>query len=1065
MNIPKKALALVLCFCLVLPLLPAAVFAAESQNSGGTRYETVPVQVNPLYAGVIQPEDIPLQPDLNSDRAYVTASNFVSESVAAEQVRGFLKDRTNSFTVYVFSYQMNTSEIASDVLAAACAHTGDPTEGDYLRWSWTTWGANCTREPGVGYYLHTITYSFTFTTTAQQEQEMNSAVDALLASLNVSAQSDYQKICTVYDYICNNVSYDHAHENDSSYNRMFSAYAALVDQTAVSHGYALLFYRLMLELGVDARVIPGDAGGPHAWNIVKLGDVYYNLDATWDAGKSDYGYFLRSSISFTGHVRQLEYTSTAFHTEFPIAEDDYIDGVPGVPEKIYTRGSCGVNASWTLDREGTLRVFGSGDTGHYSDNGGLDYYSPWTYWKDAIKALEVDEGITSLGTHTFSYSPNLTTVSLPGSLITIGERAFADCPCLASINLPNGLETIASCAFIRCRSLTEIHMPNTVTHMGENAFQECTSLEEVTLSNKLTKISAISFWNCTSLKEIYIHDGVTEIDLIAFQNCTSLETVRLPDTLQTIGASAFAQCGKLTGVKFPYGLKVIDVDAFRECTSLTSVTIPATAYYVGGFYGCKNLETAVLNGSGVIEKNAFAECSKLRTLEINGAVEEIHEYAFKNCVSLKEVTIPESVYSLDGFTGCTGLERVVLNNRGTMAVFAFSGCTQLRDVQINGNMYSIGMCAFSNCTSLKKIVFPDSITMLDWCSFSGCTALTEIVFRGNAPKIGDDAFSRVTATAYYPANDSTWAASVMQNYGGNITWVAGEGSVEEEIPQDPDVVFVAASLSLKGDIGLNYYAQLSHRIRSDSSAYMNFSGSGANRQVAIGAGVYDASDDSYRYSVALNAKNMGDEVTAQVYNANGAVGDSKTLSIKYYADYVINNSVKQSFVNLMKAMLNYGAAAQVNFGYDTNHLVNADMTEADRTLPASLNVGGYAHTWSGEENGIEITSASLLLQSETKIRIYFKVKSGYQISDFTFTIDATEVTPVQSGDEYYIEKANVAAKDLDTMYTFRLGNRQLVYCGLSYVNQVLTYSKDDKLINLAKALYCYNQAANAYFGA
>ena len=286
-----------------------------------------------------------------------------------------------------------------------------------------------------------------------------------------------------------------------------------------------------------------------------------------------------------------------------------------------------------------------------------------------------------------------------------------------------------------------------------------------------------------------------------------------------------------------------------------------------------------------------------------------------------------------------------------------------------------------------------------------------------------------------------------------------------ETPSDICVTFVGASLSLKGDIGLNFFAIIPEEVRLDPNAVMRFTVGSTVKSVPLSQGTLDPSDGSYRYSIPLNAKNMGDNVTAQVFVGDTPVGGTKTLSIKYYADYVINNSSKANFVNLMKAMLNYGAAAQVNFGYDTAHLVNADMSAADRQLPATLDVSGFAHTWSGEENGIEVTSASLLLQSETKIRIYFKLKSGYQLSDFTFTVDGVQVTPVQSGDEYYIEKANVAAKDLDTMYTFRLGNRQLTYCGLSYVNQVLNYSRDEKLINLAKALYAYNQAANAYFGA
>ena len=284
-----------------------------------------------------------------------------------------------------------------------------------------------------------------------------------------------------------------------------------------------------------------------------------------------------------------------------------------------------------------------------------------------------------------------------------------------------------------------------------------------------------------------------------------------------------------------------------------------------------------------------------------------------------------------------------------------------------------------------------------------------------------------------------------------------------ELPKLDGVRFVGASLSLKGDIGLNFFAITPEEVRLDPNAVMRFTMGSTVKNVPLSQGTLDPSDGSYRYSIPLNAKNMGDNVTAQVFVGDTPVGGTKTLSIKYYADYVINNSTKAVFVDLMKAMLNYGAAAQVNFGYDTANLVNADMTEADRTLPAALDVSSFAHTWSGEEAGIEITSASLLLQSETKIRIYFKVKSGYQLSDFTFTVDGKEVNPVRSGEEYYVEKTNVAAKDLDTMYTFRLGNRQLTYCGLSYVNQVLNYSRDEKLINLAKALYAYNQAANAYF--
>lgn len=65
---------------------------------------------------------------------------------------------------------------------------------------------------------------------------------------------------------------------------VFTAYSALYNGEAVCQGYAQLIYRILKQLGISVRVIPGygkDKTVHHGWNIVKLGDYYYNLDATW----------------------------------------------------------------------------------------------------------------------------------------------------------------------------------------------------------------------------------------------------------------------------------------------------------------------------------------------------------------------------------------------------------------------------------------------------------------------------------------------------------------------------------------------------------------------------------------------------------------------------------------------------------------------------------------------------------------------------------------------------------------------------------------------------------------
>lgn len=86
---------------------------------------------------------------------------------------------------------------------------------------------------------------------------------------------------------------------------------------------ASLLYRMVLDAGVDARVISGDAGGPHAWNIVRLNGKYYNLDSTWDAGRENYSYFLKSMKAFSDHERDEDYSSLEFTEAYPMAESDY----------------------------------------------------------------------------------------------------------------------------------------------------------------------------------------------------------------------------------------------------------------------------------------------------------------------------------------------------------------------------------------------------------------------------------------------------------------------------------------------------------------------------------------------------------------------------------------------------------------------------------------------------------------------------------------------------------------------------------------------------------------------
>ena len=214
---------------------------------------------------------------------------------------------------------------AGEVIKEALfTHTKNPIEGDYLRFQYREYSVTRYLVTSGSRYCYLIFMDVVYMTDTAQEAAVSAAVSSLLGSLGVNSMDSYSKTKTIYNWICQNVSYDYAHVGNTEYLKQFSAYGALVERTAVCQGYAVLLYRLLLESGVDVRVIPGTGNSTlHAWNIVELNGVYYNVDSTWDAGKDSYGYFLCSEADFSGHIRLDGYRTDAFMTSYPMSSKTY----------------------------------------------------------------------------------------------------------------------------------------------------------------------------------------------------------------------------------------------------------------------------------------------------------------------------------------------------------------------------------------------------------------------------------------------------------------------------------------------------------------------------------------------------------------------------------------------------------------------------------------------------------------------------------------------------------------------------------------------------------------------
>ena len=160
-------------------------------------------------------------------------------------------------------------------------------------------------------------------------------------------------------------------------------------------------------------------------------------------------------------------------------------------------GTCGDNLQWKLTDEGVLTITGTGKMKNYSGSS-----RPWSAYKNVIKQVIIDDGVTTIGYSAFSGCSSLTSVTIPNSVTEIGVGAFSGCSSLTSVTIPSSVTTIWHSAFYGCSSLTSVTIPNSVTTIGEEAFRDCSSLTSITIPNSVTTIGVEAFSGCKNIKQI-----------------------------------------------------------------------------------------------------------------------------------------------------------------------------------------------------------------------------------------------------------------------------------------------------------------------------------------------------------------------------------------------------------------------------------------------------------------------------------------------------------------------------------------------------------------------------------
>ena len=222
-------------------------------------------------------------------------------------------------------------------------------------------------------------------------------------------------------------------------------------------------------------------------NVDALENSNVNTEETKDAQKTDINDELKQD------AKSISRESSQF---VDIAESAVLaDETP-------TSGTCGPNAAWRLEGD-TLVISGAGEMSGFQPTTSSTYRPPWDSFREEIKNIDIQNGITRIGTYAFNECSNLISISIPNSTTSIGDGAFYGCSNLTSISIPDSVSYIGGSAFEYCSSLTSINIPNGVTRFDYYTFYGCSNLTSISIPDSITSIRLYAFSNCASLNDVY----------------------------------------------------------------------------------------------------------------------------------------------------------------------------------------------------------------------------------------------------------------------------------------------------------------------------------------------------------------------------------------------------------------------------------------------------------------------------------------------------------------------------------------------------------------------------------
>ena len=996
----KRLISLVLTFIMLITMVPSTIVEAsevttmESVKASSNQSEvTKPEEntiyaVNPLYEDVISIDDLKKKLDSSNDEQLFGSSTgqyFSDYDSAVLYLRKQMVSRETEINLNFPAswFDSHKDELYWDLLydAMKCDESSTGQEGDALLYGYA--GCNVSYST-AGYIKYTMAYH----SNAEQEAKLTEAVAAAMAKLQLNGLSEAKKITKIHDYICNHVDYEY----NSKEEQIYTAYGALCTGKAVCQGYAVLFYRLCKEAGLSVRIISGTGnGGPHAWNIVRIGSKYYNVDCTWDGqDAATYNEFLlKSEADFRDHTREswpvagshyLDYTSAEFNVQYPMTEKSWDESTTYAHSEETTSGAVTLKAEWNdpvLGQPTIFHVSATGGSGNYKFRMDAPSYSDPNQW--AFESV-ADPSRGEWMNYTSECASNDYTFTMTATG-TYNFRFYV-------------MDKTAGVTYLRVNfniSVSDDKYPS-VDSIVRSAVAECNSKTD----------------GSEYAKALWLHDWLLEqLEYDKTMKWSSAESAltRELGTCQSY-ESAYAKLLTAAGIE----------------NSETRDT------YDGHTWNAMKLDGQWYQ----------TDCTWDDSSDNWYSFDQRHLY-FGLTDELMAIAHPghSKIYTTDTYaTRSTSLADNYFVRTGDAAKWA-----KAYSDRIQKNL-DAGKTEFE--ITADNASYPPSISGIQ----NGITA--------------------------YALNQLTWTtdkAAVTLNVTGSansFTFTA------EYASESPAVSLYGRSLTLKDNIDVNYYMEMSDSV-FEHDAYLEFKIDGQTYKLnaSDAAEVNENGKTLYKFSCPVNAAQMSDTIETRIVIDN-KIEEEYSYSVKEYATELLSksNEYPAETIKLVKALLNYGTAAQNFFKYNTDKPANAGLSDTDKAV-ANADFAAYkavikTDSANSQSNGLTYYGSSLICKSEMTVRHYFMLNEGCDINNYKFSYvnaygNEVSLTPKKASDGVYCVDINgIMARNLNSNYACKVTGKnktcifELDYGPFSYSQKVINSENSSaELKNLVNALYWY----------